>query len=225
MKKTLLLIMLTLFLLSFSQAEPIKEECDNGIGYSIPGRSQPSCQKQDCCCCDQKAHIHDLGEITDNQTRIKIQFKLGNNRGRTCEDRLDIYVSNDTQNWEREGTTKECEDNEKCTDSEYVSKKYRYVKLETDNCYLDWSEIEVKEEEPVDMNSFALILMLIFVFMPIMMFLILFSTFVLIVIFIIKKIGTHNRNKTQPKHNFKNFKMKEKQETLRRKPKKPGFFG
>lgn len=217
------ILLSTIFLLSLSLAIT-HEECDNGLGYSVPGRSELSCQSQDCCCCEQTAHIHDLREMTDNNTRISIKYKIGSKTGIDCEDRVTIYVSNNTQEWEREGTTTTCESNEQCKDTEYVYRKYRYVKLETSKCYLDYSEIDITETEPADTTTLGLIL-LMFMLLPVIMFMVPIAIITIVIILVLRRISKSNRTTTQTK-DFKKYEFEKRHGTINKKDsKKPGFFG
>ena len=170
MMRRKLTLLLLLLLLTQVEAKEYFEECDNGVGYSIPGPEVGIfiCYLKDCCCCYQEAHVHDLGEKVTKPMKLSVQFQLGTSG--ECKDRVKIYASPDGEEWTYLGS-KTCNGMKNCSTTVYSYGPLRYVKLKASKCYLDWSRIEGTDESgAVPPREYGVFLIFLFLLIPCLLY-------------------------------------------------------
>jgi len=122
--------------------------CGNGRGWSSPN-TDSHCTVADCCGWYVTTHVHDLGQKQTGPVSLFVRYAPGYNEG--CSSNAVISKSADNATWTQLAsipvTTRDSADGsgwQKYNTTIPDVRDVRYVKVQIDGCYNDWSSVEVR---------------------------------------------------------------------------------
>ncbi|MEM2963762.1 MAG: discoidin domain-containing protein, partial [Candidatus Anstonellales archaeon] len=128
--------------------------CGNGKGWSEPGPPQTNCNIIDCCNWYQTAHIHDLGQVLPSGN-VYMEYTPGYSEG--CSDVAKFYYSSDGNSWTEfysESVTSIWQSGwKKYNTTQLVPAAFRYIKIEIQNCFNDYSSASYETDFWVGKNT------------------------------------------------------------------------
>ena len=129
------------------------ETCENNVGYSSNPKEKHCKGHTDCCAWYQKYHVHDMGSTINSAVNIYVDIKTGLGNG--CTSNTEVYTSTDKTNWNKVGqfsTTSKDMDSKPGYPQAWMTHtqtfknyntNFRYIKVQNNHCYNDWSYVTV----------------------------------------------------------------------------------
>jgi len=129
------------------ECAPASDVCGNGIGWSSPN-TDSHCTKADCCGWYVTTQVHDLGQSQMGPVSLFVQYAPGFGDG--CSSNAIISKSADNVTWTQLASVPVSSHQlsgggwQKFNTTIPDVRDVRYVKVQIDDCYNDWSSAEVR---------------------------------------------------------------------------------